>query len=511
MKLANEQQIQIRQKYYLPDQYISRHKHKIQQIIDDSYQKTRIYILLTDTFVLVDFIQLMQRKKLLDTGLYAIVSVEEEVFYSVKKGEYLNKQYKNLRNQNDHLDLRGLMIITPSPPLNTNYSEFQKDVLEYNRHDPFNIPYHKKIAIQVPIYGGLLYDAVTVIAQAFHKVIERGENLTDGIIVMDALKDLNYKSILGFNVHMDRNGDAEGNYTLLSLDIVNKSIEMQIVGSFHQTENDLPVLKLNRKLKWYGNGPILSEPLDSILNVNNLTIDLKYRHYHYEYKLTKVLWKIDLKDILFIHTDFEYGLQNIRNTINLHSLKQMEVVFNNNVQNKNEHFENSSSDIFDNQLYGVAIYKGSVAFVKRICKKSIDLTRNVRKELIQMREMRHENINQFIGAIIDAPNIAVMFIYCARGNLEDVLRNKDINLDNMFIASLVADLIKVGIFTIKDVVVMGMIYLHDSDIISHGNLKPSNCLIDSRWVLQISDYGLHEFKSNQDLFKSKENQEKGNE
>ena len=40
---------------------------------------------------------------------------------------------------------------------------------------------------------------------------------------------------------MDENGDAEGNYTLLCLDIVNKSIDMQIVGSFHQTENDLPV------------------------------------------------------------------------------------------------------------------------------------------------------------------------------------------------------------------------------------------------------------------------------
>ena len=198
MKLANEQQIQIRQKYYLPDQYISRYKQNIEQIINDSYQKTRIYILLTDTFVLVDFIRLMQRKKLLDTGLYAIVSVEEEVFYSVKKGEYLNKQYKNLRNQNDHLDLRGLMIITPSPPLNTNYSEFQKDVLQYNRRKPFEIPFHEKITIQVPIYGGLLYDAVTVIAQAFHKVIEHGENLTNGIVVMDALKDLNYKSLFTF-------------------------------------------------------------------------------------------------------------------------------------------------------------------------------------------------------------------------------------------------------------------------------------------------------------------------
>lgn len=39
-----------------------------------------------------------------------------------------------------------------------------------------------------------------------------------------------------------------------------------------------------------------------------------------------------------------------------------------------------------------------------------------------------------------------------------------------------------------------MCYLHMSSIKSHGNLKPTNCLVDSRFVLKITDYGLHEFK-----------------
>lgn len=143
--------------------------------------------------------------------------------------------------------------------------------------------------------------------------------------------------------------------------------------------------------------------------------------------------------------------------------------------------------------------------MKKIHKKNVDITRSIRKELKLMREVsvyitvliwdenmqhilqvRHENIINFIGASIDHGSVIIFTTYCARGSLEDVLANEDLHLDHMFISSLVSDILK------------GLIYLHDSEIISHGNLRSSNCLIDSRWVCQISDFGLHELKAGQD-------------
>lgn len=40
-----------------------------------------------------------------------------------------------------------------------------------------------------------------------------------------------------------------------------------------------------------------------------------------------------------------------------------------------------------------------------------------------------------------------------------------------------------------------MNYLHNSYFGCHGNLKSSNCVVDSRFVLKITDYGLASFRS----------------
>uniref|UniRef100_T1KKV6 Guanylate cyclase n=1 Tax=Tetranychus urticae TaxID=32264 RepID=T1KKV6_TETUR len=532
--LAAQHGIQINNTYYLPSYYLTKHKTKLEEIIEDSYAKTRIYVLISDIEAVADYAYLMQQRNLLTTGDYAIISIEDEVVYAPEKQENYFQMFETWLNQanirevsnfdpNLSFPFRAVFIVTPSAPINPDYDKFKRQVNCRNGMDPFNVPLHDLLEPDVPIYAGLAYDAVMIYAMAVTQLINDGSDYTNGTLVVEYIKNARYRSILGFDVTIDENGDAEGNYTLLALLDNPKAIwynkttwnkTMQPVGRFtYQKGLGLPSLSLEHQIDWIGGEPPASEPYcgfdgekcihkpDWIVIVSSfagslvliVVFSLAFRHYRYEYKLACLLWKVDMKELILLKTNSEYTIQNLRNTINFHGLDPyrfsafISAQSGSNRNSKGIHTDGSDGENDEMFANGIGFYKGNVVFIKRIYKKSIDLTRNVRKELIQIREMRHENINPFIGACVDAPNVTILKLYCARGSLEDVLKNQDLDLDNMFIASLVADLIK------------GMIYLHDSYIISHGNLKSSNCLVDSRWVLQITDFGLHEFQQGQEF------------
>ncbi|XP_029282203.1 LOW QUALITY PROTEIN: atrial natriuretic peptide receptor 1-like [Cottoperca gobio] len=128
-------------------------------------------------------------------------------------------------------------------------------------------------------------------------------------------------------------------------------------------------------------------------------------------------------------------------------------------------------------------YKGNLAAIKYINKKRIELTRKVLFELKHMRDVQNEHLTRFIGACIDPPNMCIITEYCPRGSLQDLMESESITLDWMFRYSLITDIVK------------GMLFLHNSVIVSHGNLKSSNCVVDSRFVLKITDYGVESLRT----------------
>ncbi|KFO28993.1 Guanylate cyclase 2G [Fukomys damarensis] len=67
----------------------------------------------------------------------------------------------------------------------------------------------------------------------------------------------------------------------------------------------------------------------------------------------------------------------------------------------------------------------------------------------------------------------------------DVLRHSDHEMDWIFKISLAYDIVN------------GMLFLHRSPLGSHGNLKPSNCLVDARMQVKLSGFGLWELKYGQ--------------
>uniref|UniRef100_A0A8C6TDR0 Guanylate cyclase n=1 Tax=Neogobius melanostomus TaxID=47308 RepID=A0A8C6TDR0_9GOBI len=125
------------------------------------------------------------------------------------------------------------------------------------------------------------------------------------------------------------------------------------------------------------------------------------------------------------------------------------------------------------------LFQGDFVWLKKIPvgKNMTSVNSSTKSLYSQLREMRHENLNLYIGLFLDCGMFALVMEHCPRGSLADLLADSNMRLDWMFKSSLLIDLIK------------GMKYLHLRGL-SHGRLKSTNCLVDGRFVLKITDYGL---------------------
>ena len=98
-----------------------------------------------------------------------------------------------------------------------------------------------------------------------------------------------------------------------------------------------------------------------------------------------------------------------------------------------------------NQVFtSTARLRGAVVRIKELkFPRKKDMSREIMKEMRLLRELRHDNVNSFIGACVEPMRILLVTDYCAKGSLYDIIENEDIKLDDLFIASLIHDLIKV--------------------------------------------------------------------
>uniref|UniRef100_A0A914DTM9 Guanylate cyclase n=1 Tax=Acrobeloides nanus TaxID=290746 RepID=A0A914DTM9_9BILA len=99
--------------------------------------------------------------------------------------------------------------------------------------------------------------------------------------------------------------------------------------------------------------------------------------------------------------------------------------------------------------------------------------------LTQMKQAIHDNINPFLGmAFNEKEEMLILWKFCSRGTLQDIIYNKNMVLDEKFHAAFVRD------------ITLGLEYLHCSPIGYHGSLSPWACVIDRNWSVRLTHYGV---------------------
>ncbi|XP_051961093.1 atrial natriuretic peptide receptor 2 [Xyrauchen texanus] len=391
---------------------------------------------------------------------------------------------------NDPIKLfQSVFIVTYREPDNPEYSTFRKELHQRAMQD-FNVKLEPSM---MDFIAGCFHDGFVLYAKALSEALADGVPQNDGINITVRMENRRIWGVTGL-VSTDWNNARYTDFSLWGMTNL-KTGQYAIVGDYNGTSKEI-LWSPTEKIQWPKGFPPLDYPPCGFLPckedhlpvlgivavgsglaliIFGISSFLIYRKLKLEKELAGMLWRIRWEELQFESPNKYHKRAGSRLTLSQRGSSYGSLIT-----------AHGKYQLFAKTGY----FKGNLVAIKHVNKKRIELTRQVLFELKHMRDVQFNHLTRFIGACIDPPNICIVTEYCPRGSLQDILENESINLDWMFRYSLINDIVK------------GMNYLHNSYIGSHGNLKSSNCVVDSRFVLKITDYGLASFRSsceNEDL------------
>uniref|UniRef100_A0A671W5S0 Guanylate cyclase n=1 Tax=Sparus aurata TaxID=8175 RepID=A0A671W5S0_SPAAU len=393
---------------------------------------------------------------------------EQFVFFYIDVfGDSLNSKHGQPWARGDEDDalakeaFQSVKILTYREPQNPEYREFVNN-LKTDARTMFNYTIEDSL---MNIIAGGFYDGLMLYTHALNETLSMWSTPNErppGKIVTKRMWNRTFHGVTG-TVHLDESGDRETNFALWDMIDTNTSA-FQVILVYNSSEEQLTAIP-GTALHWLGGVRPPDVPVCGFKNDN--PICLASQRMKLEKELVAQLWRICWDDIQMSNLD-KVLRSGSRITLSLRGSNYGSLLTG-----------DGNLQVFAKTGY----YKGNIVAIKYTDRKRIELNREILFELKHMRDVQNEHLTRFIGACVDHPNTCIITEYCPRGSLQDILENDSITLDWMFKYSLINDIVK------------GMVFLHNSVILSHGKLKSSNCVVDNRFVLKITDYGLSSFRS----------------
>ncbi|KAA0706334.1 Heat-stable enterotoxin receptor [Triplophysa tibetana] len=134
----------------------------------------------------------------------------------------------------------------------------------------------------------------------------------------------------------------------------------------------------------------------------------------------------------------------------------------------------------------IQIHKGRYdkkpVILKELKNTDGNFSEDQRIELNSLLRIDYYNLTKFYGTVKFDSGVFGVFEFCDRGSLRFVLDDKISYPDESFMD------LEFKISVMYDIA-KGMSYLHSSNVAVHGRLKSTNCVVDNRMVVKITDFG----------------------
>ncbi|KAI6170893.1 Guanylate cyclase [Aphelenchoides bicaudatus] len=105
------------------------------------------------------------------------------------------------------------------------------------------------------------------------------------------------------------------------------------------------------------------------------------------------------------------------------------------------------------------------------------------EEFRKMRKVENSKLNRFLGVSVSGPNFYVLWNYCDRGNIIEVIATHESKIDFYIMVGMLREICE------------GLHYIHNSSFVQHGNLNAYCCVVGDRFDVKIQNYGLSGIKS----------------
>uniref|UniRef100_A0A8C0IK00 Guanylate cyclase n=1 Tax=Chelonoidis abingdonii TaxID=106734 RepID=A0A8C0IK00_CHEAB len=400
------------------------------------------------------------RSIMLEAKLLGLVN-GKFVFFVLQQDDYLKDALSREKNSSVLEAYQSVFLISLNPYGGyTMYSDFLKQVHEKLKGQPFYSSLSSEE--EVSSYSAYLHDAVLLYALSIREILKEGKDIGDGRALVNTLKGSLQGWVTGL-VYIDESGERWMDYSVYCLQKAGNSSQFVPILNYDVERKTIRYCGFFSASLWLEIICIMSltgTPVTILIVVLLVTVSgaasimvfLKIQERKVQKQMDDISWKINYNDIIMLKD---------------HKVKQ--------------DFEIPGITLVINDTLREGIHKFVIvlainhAFVMKLEKFTYS---EVHKH---MRKLRHENLVAFFGICTEIPNICIITEYCKKGSLKDIL-NSHIELDWIFKLSLAYDIVN------------GMLFLHRSPLNSHGNLKPTNCLVDSRMQVKLCGFGLWEFK-----------------